>query len=76
MEQVKQKNAYPSQGMSFADQKGLTKREYFAAMAMQGMFANSHATEMTIKHGADVVDRFVNQAVMAADELLKQLENN
>ena len=53
---------------------GLTKREYFAAMAMQGMFANSHATEMTIKHGADVVDRFAIQAVKAADELLKQLE--
>jgi hypothetical protein len=54
---------------------GLTKREYFAAMAMQGMFANSHATQRTIELGADVVDRFAIQAVMAADELLKQLEN-
>ena len=66
MEQVKQKNAYPSKGMSFADQKGLTKREYFAAMAMQGLMAKLNETD-TPKEIAQV-------SIILADELLKQLE--
>lgn len=58
---------------------GLTKREYFAAMAMQGMLSNPHYLQML-----DInIERKVitNQNIMLcresldmADELLKQLE--
>ena len=49
--------------------KGLTKREYFAGLAMQGMLTNrayrlTPSTEMAKK------------AVLDADELLKALEEN
>lgn len=44
---------------------GLTKREYFAAMAMQGMLANSFWGEQDV----------AEQAIRYADELLKQLES-
>jgi hypothetical protein len=44
---------------------GLTKREYFAAMAMQGILSSS----------ADRGESYVaTQSVKFADELLKQLE--
>lgn len=54
---------------------GLTKREYFAGLAMQGMLANENgfvvsATETTSESA-------INKAkfcVIMADELLKQLE--
>jgi hypothetical protein len=44
---------------------GLTKREYFAAMAMQGMCANPNMETMNIPMGA----------ISIADELLRQLES-
>lgn len=47
---------------------GLTKREYFAAMAMQGMLANP-----TLRYGDDFM-MISQKAVTCADELLKQLE--
>jgi len=53
---------------------GLTKREYFAAMAMQGMLSNPDATKETIKHKSSPIEVFPVQAVEFADELLKQLE--
>ena len=49
---------------------GLTKREYFAGLAMQGMLANNSimtATQFDRKSLAE-------DAVWCADELLKQLE--
>jgi len=58
--------------------EGLTKREYFAAMAMQGILANR---ELQVAIYEDV--KFYNttpdnalafHAVMEADKLLKQLE--
>ena len=43
---------------------GLTKREYFAAMAMQGMLA----------HDFDITpSQFANDAVIYADALIKEL---
>jgi len=45
---------------------GLTKREYFAGLAMQGLLANPNKTSNPIQISLD--------AVMYADELLKQLE--
>lgn len=47
---------------------GLTKREYFAVMAMQGICANSIPGEHHMPK------RVAQDAVEFADELLKQLE--
>lgn len=52
----------------FSDQEGLTKREYFAAMAMQGIMANSD----------DAITRFSHEdialiAVSTADALIAEL---
>ena len=47
--------------------KGLTKREYMAAMAMQGLCANRHGHECS----PDNISEF---AVSCADSLLKELE--
>lgn len=44
---------------------GLTKREYFAAMAMQGLLSNHIAITEPIV--------IANKAIKYADELLKQL---
>lgn len=44
---------------------GLTKREYFAAMAMQGLCASQ---------GWAGIEGTVEQSIKYADELLKQLE--
>ena len=54
---------------------GLTKREYFAGLAMQGLLANcnggmtSGGTHVFSPNGISEL------AVLHADELLKQLEN-
>ncbi len=47
---------------------GLTKREYFAAIAMQGVLANAHA--YTDGSG----DRLIEVALECADALLAALE--
>jgi hypothetical protein len=45
---------------------GLTKREYFAAIAMQGIIAN--------KDGLDIkIERIVESAVDTADALIEEL---
>jgi hypothetical protein len=45
---------------------GLTKREYFAVMAMQGIIAN--------KDGLDIkIERIVESAVNTADALIEEL---
>jgi hypothetical protein len=49
-------------------QEGLTKREYFAAKAMQGVMSSSiHGVPVNFKRGAEI-------AVEWADELIKALE--
>ena len=46
--------------------KGLTKREYFAGLAMQGILANPNF---------NAEDSYAaNEAIVQADELLEQLE--
>ena len=46
--------------------EGLTKREYFASMAMQGIIAN--------KDGLDIkIERIVESAVDTADALIEEL---
>jgi len=56
---------HDSYGRPDKEQDGLTKREYFAAMAMQGMIANS-ANEET-------AERFAFAAVGMADALIEAL---
>lgn len=46
---------------------GLTKREYFAAMAMQGLMSKGQSIQVPYSN-------FAHSAIMMADELLKQLE--
>lgn len=47
---------------------GMTKREYFAAMAMQGMLSNS-----TTFQGYSSYNELANEAVLQADALLNEL---
>ena len=49
--------------------EGLSKREYFAGLAMQGMLANKDACDF---------DAFMTASISIeyADELLKQLQND
>lgn len=47
---------------------GLTVREYFAAMAMQGILANEHISNLTAEHVA--ID-----AVKCADYLIAELNS-
>ena len=62
-------SAYPSQRLDVSGtpredlQRGLTKREYFAAMAMQGMTSNNSITVETV----------AAWAVQYADALLAEL---
>jgi hypothetical protein len=52
--------------------KGLTKREYFAGLAMQGMLSSRDWTQEPFNEGtASLTSKF---AIEIADELLKQLE--
>lgn len=58
---------------------GLTKREYFAALAMQGLISNeTHMTELQFLRDKNLIDNKHNtlakEAVIIADALLKQLE--
>lgn len=50
-------------------QMGLTKREYFAAMALQGLMANSSPYIVIYNE-----EKFTEWCIRYADELLKQLE--
>lgn len=50
---------------------GLTKREYFAGLAMQGILASN--TEGLARGMIDVTG-LIQSAVRSADELLKELE--
>jgi hypothetical protein len=51
------------------NQVGLTKREYFAAMALQGLLANPFLTET---HDETIAMTCID----AADALIKALNNN
>lgn len=54
---------YHPDGGADSPQEGLTKREYFAAMAMQGMLANTYTHYGSIP----------NDAVCMADSIIEQL---
>ena len=54
---------------------GLTKREHYAGLAMQGMLANPNGVMNENSHWMRSPEQFAKMAIMCADELLKQLEN-
>lgn len=69
----KDDNAFPvfdSQGLVLKTEEytweGLTKREYFAAMALQGILANDSLVHFSA----------ASVAVKKADELIKELNND
>jgi len=67
------KTAYPHNDK----EKGLTKREQFAAMAMQGILANQTPYMVDKKRSVrPYVDNLAIQAIQHADALLEQLEKN
>lgn len=49
---------------------GLTKREYFAGLAMQGLLANG------IPGRHNLAENLIPEAIYMADELLKELETS
>ena len=55
-------------------QGGLTKREYYTAMVLQGVLANSSlATKFWFRNTEDI-DCLVNSSVVIADRLIEQLD--
>lgn len=54
---------------------GLTKREYFAGLAMQGLLANSYGGMTSGGSRTFSPNEISKLSVLHADELLKQLEN-
>lgn len=68
--------AYPTQGNAASGELegGLTKREYFAAVAMQGICAGSGgAGKYTVNGGWYRPDTIANAAVEIADALIEAL---
>lgn len=62
-------------GFDVKSEHGLTKREYFAAMAMQGLLANTIYHNPELKHKMVSSDALAECAVGYADHLLKALES-
>jgi hypothetical protein len=66
-------NAFPifsAQGCSDPDLRGLTKREYFAALAMQGILATESED---YNYGHNSAPRIAARAVEQADALIAAL---
>ncbi len=55
---------------AYSPQSGLSKREYFAGLAMQGAMKEFELSE---SHELDIAERIARRAIRCADELLKQL---
>lgn len=79
---MKQESAFPVHGSANDDPRnqilsgGLTKREYFAAMAMQGLVNREGWAERFNNETTDgsLMETLAIASVKMADELLKQLE--
>ena len=56
-------------------EEGLTKREYFAGLAMQGFMAMCAGNTDLVKANIKYPNRLADMAITFADELLNQLEN-
>jgi hypothetical protein len=56
--------------------KGLTKREYFAGLAMQGILANPSLANLKLNTSEAMKDSvMIEYSIRMSDALLKQLEN-
>lgn len=70
--------AYPIDEETTISQMGLTKREYFAGLAMQAMLSNEGLRKSCMADanilGVSRNEAVARYSVMEADELLKQLE--
>ena len=62
-------------GVASYDYSGITKREYFAAMAMQGICASPVGDKYHVNDGWLHPETVAKNAISIADELLKQLES-
>jgi len=54
--------------------QGLTKREQFAAMAMQGILSSKFVAEFSTKPQSEMIDGVAEASVDYADALLQALE--
>lgn len=74
-------SAYPVDCGEMGMSEGLTKREYFAAMAMQGMLANPKVFELLVqritpkKHAEFLNHAAVEQADALIEKLNKQIQS-
>ena len=72
---------FPIDESHISSLRGLTKREYFAAMAMQGFCSNPFYAHQESEKGSKSTDDYVmdphliSRSIDLADELLKQLES-
>lgn len=67
---------FDANGEFHNDQFGLSKREYFAGLAMQGLLANPiHAERLKVNDYWMDTETISKIALEAADALLTQLEN-
>ena len=57
-------------------QLNLTRREYFAAMAMQGLLANSYKSDNVEPLSELSIDELAEISVYAADALINELKEN
>ena len=53
---------------------GLTKREYFAGLAMQGLMTKAYHSQTDNENVDEVAKLIAEASLIIADELLKQLE--
>ena len=66
-------SAFPIKSSEAATEYGLTKREYFAGLAMQGLIANGLGRYME-NQPQDQISMLCADAVEFSNELLRQLE--
>jgi len=65
----------PDHNSKYTEYAGLTKREYFAGLAMVGLLSNSGQVQTFAGNRPEPVPSYVAKtAIDLADELLKQLE--
>lgn len=73
------RSTHPITDETTIGQMGLTKREYFAGLAMQGILANKSLMDSIISYSQNnnipATEVVSNDSILHADELLKQLNN-
>jgi len=70
----KDKTAFPLSDNAFSNEyMGLTKREYFAGLAMQGILSNEYITKIMEGDKYNPTADTAKMTILFADELLTQL---